>query len=116
MSTRILLLTLFLALTASVALAQALFVPTGANTTITCDTDGESAALTAAGRSLRVHNTGAAKVFVALGGEAVAATDADMSFPPDSVDVIGLARSQTHVACITSSGTALVHFKPGNGF
>lgn len=68
---------------------------------------------------VRVKNAGAAEAFIRFGDSTVAATSADMSIASGGVEVFTISnpgtRPVTHVAAITTSGTAALSFTTGQG-
>lgn len=68
---------------------------------------------------LRIYNAGAATIFFNRGNSSVTATTSNMPLPSGAVEVITIANPAndpvTHVAAITSSGTATVYFTVGWG-
>jgi hypothetical protein len=69
-----------------------------------------------ASHEVRIANTGTAVAFIAFGNSAVAATvAAGIPILPNTVESFEIAASATHVAAITSSGTATIHVTSGFG-
>jgi hypothetical protein len=67
-------------------------------------------------RSVRIWNSGAVPVFVEFGNSAVeAAVATSMPIPAGAVEWHEIGGAVTHVAGITSSGTATVYFTEGKG-
>jgi len=65
-------------------------------------------------QAVRVYNAGTVPVFVACGTVIVVATvAAGLPIAPGSVEVLGC--NQTHIAGITSTGTATVYLTAGTG-
>lgn len=96
------------------------FTPTGATVNIAATGSTGSVALGTpsgqGGMAVRVHNAGAATVFIAFGTSAVtAATASGIPIPAGAVETFSAGPSVTHAAAITASGTATVYFTPGQG-
>ena len=68
---------------------------------------------------LRIHNAGAATIFFNRGSSTVTAATTNMPIPAGAIEVITIENAQnspvTHVAAITSSGTATAYFTVGTG-
>lgn len=68
---------------------------------------------------VRVYNAGSATVFINRGSSTVTATTSNMPVPAGAIEVITFnnlpTNPITHVAAITSSGTATVYFTTGDG-
>lgn len=71
---------------------------------------------------VRVYNTGSVAVFVRFGNSSVTATvpvvggaAGGVAIAPGSVEPFGIRSSDTHVAAITSSGSATVYWTLGEG-
>lgn len=89
-----------------------------ATVSISCTTTTARAAITGAPGAefqVRLYNAGSATVFVARGGSAVDATTSSMPLPAGAIEVITCEAAVTHVAAITSSGTATLYITTGSG-
>lgn len=68
---------------------------------------------------LRLYNAGAATVFWAAGNASVTAALTDIPLPAGALEVVTLANPTnnpaTHVAAVTSSGTAVLYVTTGQG-
>ena len=65
-------------------------------------------------QSVRLYNAGSVPVFVACGAVVVVATlAAGLPIAPGTVEILGC--NQTHIAGITSTGTATLYVTPGTG-
>lgn len=65
-------------------------------------------------QNVRVYNAGAGAVFINCGDVTVVATTAaGLPIAPGTVEIIGC--NQTHIAGITSTGTATLYLTPGTG-
>lgn len=65
-------------------------------------------------QNVRVYNAGTGAVFVNCGDVTVVATvAAGLPIAPGTVEIIGC--NQTHIAGITSTGTATLYVTPGTG-
>jgi hypothetical protein len=65
-------------------------------------------------QNARVYNSGTVPVFVECGAVTVVATvAASLPIAPGTVEIIGC--NQTHIAGITSTGTATLYVTPGTG-
>lgn len=96
-----------------------IFNPIG-SATLACSSTTASVALpgTVTGLpkwTIRLYNSGAVPVFVALGGSSVTATTADMIIPPGVVEVFQPLEGVTHIAGITASSTATLYITRGEG-
>lgn len=68
---------------------------------------------------VRVHNAGSALAFIHRGNSTVTAATTDVPIPSGAVEVLTFENldgtPQTHVAAITTSGTATLYFTIGFG-
>lgn len=117
MNTRALLTAALLLVPAAAGAQQAFRWDGAATVTLAATaTTGRAQIQTAAGgtQAVRVYNAGTGAVFVACGDVTVVATTAaGLPIAPGSVEVLGC--NQTHIAGITSTGTATVYLTAGTG-
>ncbi len=91
------------------------FTPGGTVSLAVTATTG-SVALSAAGSSVEVQNTGLTICFVKLGASAVTAAVTDYPVPAGQSKVIGRnPNTDTYIAAITSSGTTTLYATTGEG-
>jgi hypothetical protein len=101
--------------------AQYAFQPFGLGTaSVTATTSSAATALTLPPvpprrMQVRIYNAGAATVFILLGTSGAVATTGNLPVPSGAIEVFSVPEGTTHVATITSSGTAVVYFSPGEG-
>jgi hypothetical protein len=98
------------------------FSPTGATVNLAVTSTTGNVAMTIMGgmtqqgsRSIRVYNSGAVDVFIAIGSSAITATTSSLPIPAGAVEVFETGPSATHIAAITASSTATVYFTSGRG-
>jgi hypothetical protein len=103
------------------ALAQYAFQPFGIGTaSVTATTSSAATALTLPSpvprrTQIRVYNSGAATVFILFGTSGTVSTTGNLPVPAGAVEILSVPEGTTHVATITSAGTALVYFTAGQG-
>lgn len=92
------------------------FQPVGASTSISATTSSASAAITGVPRgtsTVRIVNSGTVVVFLKFGTSGVTAAVTDMPMLGGTVETFQIRNDITHVAAITSSGTATVYITSG---
>lgn len=91
---------------------------TWATASLSVTTTTGSAALTdeptTADFQVRIYNAGTATVFIKAGASTVTAATTDLPVPSGAIEVLTV-RGVTHIAGITSSGTATIYFTVGGG-
>lgn len=91
------------------------FSPAGTVSLAVTSTTG-STALSGAGNSIELQNTGLTICFVKVGSSAVTAATTDYPIPPGQSKVIARdPANQTYVAAITASGTTTLYATTGEG-
>lgn len=72
-------------------------------------------ALAADASSVRLYNAGTATAFVKFGDSSITAATTNMPIPAGVVETFRPPGGATHVAAITSSGTATLYVTSGEG-
>ncbi len=65
--------------------------------------------------SVRLYNSGAVTIFVVEGDVTVEAAVTDLPIPPGMVEVFTAAKTTTHIAGITASGSGTLYCTTGDG-
>lgn len=90
------------------------FAPAGATVSATAGTTSARLTLDQFSSVVRMRQAGTAECYIKFGDSTVVATTADMPVASGSTELFTKG-STTHVAFITSSGTALISFTNGEG-
>lgn len=91
-----------------------LFCP-NRNVAVSASTTSTNSAI-GGGRTVRIQNTGVVPVHIKFGKSDVTATVSDMPIMDGTApEMMSLPQGTTHVAAITSSGTATIIFTTGEG-
>lgn len=96
------------------------FTPTGNTVSVTATVASAVTALgtlsSLSGGTIRVYNSGTSICFINFGTSgSTASITTSMPIPAGAIEVFQLGAGVTHVATITSSGTAVIYFTPGQG-